>query len=210
MRVLLVDDHAVVRRGVRELLGEAFPSCTFEEAGTGEEALALVRTAPYDIVILDISMPRRAGIDALKEIQLERPTLPVLVLSQHAEEQYAIRALRSGAAGYLTKECAPDELVKAVRKTIAGGKYVSEALGERLAQGLSPSAPPGAPHERLSDRELQVLRILALGKAVKEIAAELSLSEKTISTYRTRILTKTGMKSNAELMRYALQAGLVE
>ncbi|HET6280012.1 MAG TPA: response regulator transcription factor [Polyangia bacterium] len=209
MRVLLVDDHAVVRRGIRDLLAEAFADAVFEEASTGEEALALVRKGAFQLVVLDISMPRRGGMDALKDIQAEMPKLPVLVLSQHAEEQYAIRALRAGAAGYLTKDCAADELVRAARKALSGGKYVSEKLAEKLAGELT-SGVGARPHERLSDRELQVLRMLAQGRAVKEIAADLSLSEKTISTYRARILEKTNMKSNAELMRYALASGLVE
>jgi DNA-binding NarL/FixJ family response regulator len=209
MKVLLVDDHQVVRRGIQDLLHEAFPDAEFDEAATGEEAVAQVRQGAHDLVVLDISMPRRGGMDALKELQAIRPKLPVLVLSQHAEEQYAIRTLRSGASGYLTKDCAAEELVKAVRKTLSGGKYVSAVLAEQLAHGLSPDWA-ARPHELLSDRELQVLRMIAVGKAVKEIAAELSLSEKTISTYRTRILGKTRMKSNAELMRYALQVGLVE
>jgi DNA-binding NarL/FixJ family response regulator len=207
--VLLVDDHAVVRRGIRDLLAEAFADAVFEEASTGEEALALVRKGAFQLVVLDISMPRRGGMDALKDIQAEMPKLPVLVLSQHAEEQYAIRALRAGAAGYLTKDCAADELVRAARKALSGGKYVSEKLAEKLAGELT-SGVGARPHERLSDRELQVLRMLAQGRAVKEIAADLSLSEKTISTYRARILEKTNMKSNAELMRYALASGLVE
>ena len=209
MRVLLVDDHAVVRRGIRDLLAEEFTEAAFTEASTGEEALALVRKETFDLVVLDISMPRRGGMDALKEIQAETPKLPVLVLSQHAEEQYAIRALRAGAAGYLTKDCAADELTRAARKACAGGKYVSEALAEKLADELS--AGSGAPlHERLSDRELHVMRMLALGKSVKEIAGELSLSDKTISTYRARIMQKTHIKSNAALMRYALLVGLVD
>lgn len=209
MRVLLVDDHAVVRRGIRELLSEAFCESSFDEAGTGEEGLVHVRTATYDLVVLDIGMPRRGGMDALKEIQALQPNLPVLILSHHAEEQYAIRALRAGAAGYVSKECAAEELVRAARKALSGGKYVSEALAERLAQGLAADSSARV-EDLLSDRELQVLRMLALGKAVKEIAAELALSEKTVSTYRARILDKMNMKSNAELMRYALRIGLVE
>jgi two-component system, NarL family, invasion response regulator UvrY len=209
VRVLLVDDHAVVRRGIRDLLAEAYADAVFEEASTGEEAVMLVRKGAFQLVVLDISMPHRGGMDALKDIQAEMPKLPVLVLSQHAEEQYAIRALRAGAAGYLTKDCAADELVRAARKALSGGKYVSEKLAEKLAGELT-SGVGARPHELLSDRELQVLRMLAQGRAVKEIAADLSLSEKTISTYRARILEKTNMKSNAELMRYALASGLVD
>jgi two-component system invasion response regulator UvrY len=209
MKALLVDDHAIVRRGIRELLSEAFPDAVFEEAATGEDAVGMVHGSEYDVVILDIGMPRRGGMDALKELQAARPTMPVLMLSHHTEEQYAVRALRAGAAGYVSKECAADELVKATRKALAGGKYVSEALAEKLAMGLTADSNRRL-DELLSDRELQVLRMLALGRAVKEIAAELSLSEKTVSTYRARILEKMNMKSNAELMRYALRVGLVD
>jgi DNA-binding NarL/FixJ family response regulator len=209
MKVLLADDHAVVRRGIKDLLSEAFFDAEFAEASTGEEALAVVQTGGFELVVLDISMPGRGGMDALKEMRALTPDVPVLVLSQHAEEQYAIRALRAGASGYLTKDCAADELVRAVRKAISGGKYVSEGLAEKLVEALSGSAIGGS-HERLSDRELQVLRMLAKGMSVKEIGGELSLSEKTISTYRTRILEKTHLRSNAELMRYALASGLVD
>lgn len=209
MRVLLADDHAVVRRGIRELLAEAFTDAAFAEVSTAEDALAQVTAHPFDLVVLDISMPRRGGLDALKEIRVEAPNVPVLVLSQHAEEQYAIRALKAGARGYLTKRCATEELVRAARKIVAGGKYVSEELTERLVDVLA-GGPGARPHERLSDREMQVLHMLAKGKLVKEIAAELSLSEKTVSTYRTRVLEKTNMRSNAELMRYALASGLLD
>jgi two-component system invasion response regulator UvrY len=209
VRFLIVDDHALIRRGSRELLSEAFPEAQFEEAGTGEDALGLVGRLPFDLAILDISMPRRGGLDALKEMHERVPQLPVLVLSQHGEEQYAIRALRAGARGYLTKNSAPEELVRAARKILGGGKYVSESLAERLADSLAVDHAKPL-HATLSDRELEVLRFLASGQAVKEIAAELSLSEKTVSTYRTRVLEKLDMKSNAELMRYALRVGLVE
>ncbi len=209
MKVLLVDDHALVRRGVRDLLREAFGDAEFSEAATGEEALSYARKSAFELVVLDISMPRRGGMDALKQLHAEAPDLPVLILSQHAEEQYAVRALRAGACGYLTKDCAVEELVRAVRKALAGGKYVSEAVAERLVDVLAGGSQSGA-HETLSDRELQVLRMLAKGRTVKEIAGELSLSEKTISTYRTRLLEKTRLRSNAELIRYALSWGLVD
>jgi len=207
MKVLLVDDHAIVRRGMRELLGEEFEAAEFEEAATGEEALVLVAKASFDLVILDLSMPGRGGLDALKEVRTLHPKLPVLVLSQHAEEQYAIRAFRAGAAGYVTKDCAPAELVKAAKKALSGGKYVSSSLAEHLATRLAVD-PNQRVEDTLSDRELQVLRMLADGKTVKEIGAELALSEKTISTYRARILDKLNAKTNAELMRFAMRAGL--
>jgi len=209
MKVLLVDDHALVRRGVRDLLREAFGDAEFSEAATGEEALSYARKSAFELVVLDISMPRRGGMDALKQLHAEAPSLPVLILSHHAEEQYAVRALRAGACGYLTKDCAVEELVCAVRKALAGGKYVTEGIAERLVDMLAGGGQSGA-HETLSDRELQVLRMLAKGRTVKEIAGELSLSEKTISTYRTRLLEKTHLRSNAELIRYALSSGLVD
>ena len=209
MKILLVDDHGVVRRGVRELLVEEFPDAKFEEAASGEDAVALAAREAFNLVVLDVSMPRRGGIDALKDLQERAPQCPVLVLSHHAEEQYAIRALRAGARGYITKNSAPEELIRAVRKVVGGGKYVTEALAERLAD-LVDRNHNKALHEELSDRELQVMQMLATGKSVKEIGAELSLSEKTVSTYRNRILEKMDMKTNAELTRYALQIGLVE
>jgi DNA-binding NarL/FixJ family response regulator len=207
MRILLVDDHAIVRRGMRELLGEAFDTAEFDEAGTGEDAVELTNRVAFELVVLDLSMPGRGGLDALKQCHAANPKLPVLVLSQHAEEQYAIRAFRAGASGYVTKDSAPDELVKAAKKALAGGKYVSSSLAEHLAARLA-ADPDQRSQDALSDRELQVLRLLANGKTVKEIGAELALSEKTISTYRGRILDKLNVKTNAELMRFALRAGL--
>jgi DNA-binding NarL/FixJ family response regulator len=209
VRILVVDDHAVVRRGVRELLTEAFPDCEVVEAASGEDAVREVADRAWDLVVLDLAMPGRGGLDALKEIQAARPQLPVLVLSAHAEDQYAIRALRAGARGYVTKHSAPEEIVLAVRKTMAGTPYVSASLAEHLAALLA-RAPERPPHETLSDREMQVFRMLATGKSVKEIGAELALSDKTISTYRARVLEKMNLRSNAELMRYALRSGLVD
>jgi DNA-binding NarL/FixJ family response regulator len=209
LKILLVDDHGIVRRGMKGLLGEAFAHASFDEAATGEEALALVNQSLFDLVVLDLSMPGRGGLDALKNVRAAQPKLPVLILSQHAEEQYAIRAFRAGAAGYVTKDSAPDELVKAATRALAGGKYVSASLAEHLAARLE-SDPARRIEDTLSDRELQVLRMLADGKTVKEIGAELALSEKTISTYRARILDKLNAKTNAELMRFALRAGLTQ
>jgi DNA-binding NarL/FixJ family response regulator len=197
---------------MRELLGEEFEAAEFEEAGTGEEAIEIVKREAFDLVVLDLSMPGRGGLDALKEVRSTNPRLPVLVLSQHAEEQYAIRAFRAGAAGYVTKDSAPDELVKAAKKALSGGKYVSSSFAEHLATRLAtdPEKRVERVEDTLSDRELQVLRLLANGKTVKEIGAELALSEKTISTYRARILDKLNAKTNAELMRFALRAGLTQ
>jgi DNA-binding NarL/FixJ family response regulator len=208
-RVLLVDDHAVVRRGVRDILTEALGKVSFGEAGKPSEALEKMEKETWDVVVLDISLPGRGGVDALRDMKRLRPAVPVLVLSMHAEEHYALRALRAGAAGYVNKEGAAEELAGAVRKVLMGGTHVSARLAETLAKGLrDDSSRP--PHDRLSDRELEVMRGIAAGKTVKEIGAGLALSEKTISTYRTRLLEKMQMHSNAELVQYALREGLVE
>ncbi|MCG3149841.1 MAG: Response regulator UvrY [Verrucomicrobiae bacterium] len=209
MRFLLVDDHAVVRAGVRLILAAAYPAATFGEAGTVSQAVDLLSSAPWDVVITDITMPGRSGLDLLKTIKVVRPRLPVLVLSVHAEDQFAIRVIKAGAAGYLNKDSAPDELVGAVKKVMAGHKYISGTLAETLAADLL-NQSDGAPHTQLSDREYEVFRLLAAGKTVKEIAFELVLSVKTISTYRTRILTKLNRHNNADLMRYAVQHGLLD
>ena len=209
--ILLVDDHAVVRRGLRELLGEEFPSAEFGEAASGAEALAQIAKRPWGLVILDVSLPGRDGLEILKEALALRPGVPIMMLSVHAEDQYAIRALRAGAAGYVTKETAAEDLTAAVRKILQGGKYVSPLLAEQMVAALATrDGTTQLLHEGLSDRELQVLRMLAVGKSVKEIGLEIALSEKTISTYRTRIGSKMNLRSNAELMRYALRAGLVD
>lgn len=206
-RVLLVDDHAVVRRGVRAIVEDNMPGVEVAEAASGDEALAAL-AEKFDAVVLDLSMPGRDGFDLLAEIKHRLPKLPVLIMSLHGEEQFALRALRAGAAGYITKSTAPEQLVTAMTKILRGGRYISEALAERLADGVG---APGAesPHERLSDREFDVMRGIASGRSVSEIAAQMHLSVKTVSTYRTRLLEKMGMSSNAELTRYALEAGLV-
>ncbi len=209
MRVLIADDHAVFRRGLKETLAEAFSRVTFGEARTAQETLEHVRGQDWDVVILDISMPGKSGLDILDDLKRLRPKLPILLLSMHPEQQFARRALKSGAAGYLTKDSVPDELKVAVKKIAAGGRYVSATLAEKLAVDLREGAETPL-HELLSDREFQVMRMIASGKTVKEIAENLSLSVKTVSTYRARILEKTGMKSNAELIRYALQSQLVD
>ncbi len=209
MRVLIADDHAIFRRGLRETLGELFPDATFGEAKTAEEALDRVRSESWDIAFLDISLPGRSGLDVLRDLKRLRPNLPVLFLSMHPEEQYARRALKAGGAGYLTKDSVPEELEVAVRRVLAHGWYVSASLGERLADDLRRGADTPV-HELLSDREFQVLRMIASGKTVKQIAEILSLSAKTISTYRARILEKTRLKTTADLIRYALEAELVD
>lgn len=210
MKFLIVDDHPIVRKGLGQVLRDAYPDPVIGEAKDTREAIERVMGENWDVVILDISMPGRSGLDALKEIRKMSPRLPVLVLSAHPEDHFATRVLRAGAAGYLTKGTATEELVTAINKVISGGKYISPSLAERLAEELNSDPLGGPPHERLSDREYEVLRLIATGKTVSEIALELSLSVKTISTYRARILDKVHMKSNAELTRYAIRHGLVE
>jgi two-component system invasion response regulator UvrY len=209
MRILIADDHAMFRRGLRETLLEAFPRVSFGEAKTAAETVEFVRGHHWDVVILDISMPGKSGLDILDEVKRLRPRTPVLLLTMHPEQQYARRALKAGAAGYLTKDSVPDELKNAIKKIVAGGRYVSSTLAEKLAVDLRHGAELPV-HELLSGREFQVLRMLASGKTVKEMAEELSLSVKTVSTYRGRILEKTGMRTNADLIRYALEAQLVD
>jgi two-component system, NarL family, invasion response regulator UvrY len=209
IRLLVADDHAIVRRGLRQIVAEASDLSVTGEAATAGEVLERVDERSWDVVILDLSLPGGNGLDLLAEVKRRRPDLPVLILTVHSEEQYAVRALRAGAAGYLTKESAPEQLVEAVRKVVRGGKYVSPAVAERLAFNLGRDADR-PPHETLSDREYQVLRMVASGKTVSEVAEALSLSVKTVSTYRTRILEKMGMKTNAELTHYAIKNGLVD
>jgi DNA-binding NarL/FixJ family response regulator len=209
MKILLTDDHAVVRHGLKQILADEFKRATFGEARNAQEALDLVWKEHWDVVVLDITMPGRSGLEVLREIKKEKPRLPVLVLSMHPENQFAVRVLKRGANGYMTKESAPVELVGAIKKVLAGGRYVSPSLAEKLATYLAADTQKPA-QELLSDREFQVLRLIASGKIVSEIARELSLSVKTISTYRTRILEKMGLRNNAELMHYAMQNQLVE
>ena len=209
-RVLLVDDHAVVRKGMKAVLEDGLPGIAVSEAPDGDVALAaLGDTPPFDAVVLDLTMPGRSGIDLLAEIKHRHPKLPVLIMSLHGEEQFALRALRAGASGYLTKAAAPELLVTAVTKVIRGGRYISEALADRLAADVGGREQVGAPHERLSDREFEVMRGLASGQSVSEIAEHMHLSVKTVSTYRTRLLDKMGMETNADVTRYAIQNGLV-
>ena len=209
MRILIADDHAVVRRGLKQILADEFKKADFGEAGNAREALDRIRKENWDTVVLDITMPGRSGLEALKEIKEARPKLPVLVLSMHPEDQFAVRMLKTGAAGYLTKESAGEELVGAIKKVVAGGRYISPSLAERMASYLNVDVHK-APHERLSNREFLILRMIASGKSVGQIAKELSLGVSTVSTYRARILEKMHMKNNSELTHYAVQQGLVE
>jgi len=206
LRILTVDDHEVVRRGLKEMFTES--SARFGEARSGAEALARVREQEWDIVILDISLGGRSGLEVLGEIKQLKPTLPVLILSMHAEEQYAVRAFKAGASGYVNKASPGEELRRAILKIVKGGQYIGPSLAEKIVLQLSRSEQ--LPHESLSDRELEVLCSIASGKTVGQIAQKLSLSDKTISTYRRRILDKMDMKTNAELTHYAIRNGLVE
>lgn len=208
IKVLVADDHAVVRRGLRQILAETPDILVGAEAATAEEARRFLREQRFTAVVLDVNLPGSSGLELLGEIRRARPELPILVLTVYSEDQYAIRAIRAGAAGFLTKESAPDKLVEAVRKVAGGGRYVSAELAETLASLLA-GEKGGAVHERLSDREFEILRILASGKTVSEAAQLLSLSVKTVSTHRTRILKKMEMRTNAELMHYAMRNGLV-
>jgi len=206
LKILTIDDHEVVRRGLKDMFTKE--SATFGEARSGAEAVDLVRKQAWDIAVLDISLGGRSGLEVLSELKQLRPRMPVLILSMHAEEQYAVRAFKAGASGYINKASSGEELRKAILKIIKGGQYVGPSLAEKIVVQLS--QPGKVPHENLSNREFEVLCSIASGQTVKEIAAKLSLSDKTISTYRRRILDKMDMRTNAELTHYAIRNGLVE
>ena len=208
LRILLADDHAVVRHGVKQILKDAFAQATFGEAQNAHELLEIVGKEYWDIVVLDLNMPGGNGLEALKQIKLDHPQLPVLILSMYPEDQYAVRTIRAGAAGYLNKESAPEELVQAIHKILHGGEYISADVADELVQ-YARHEDDQPLHKHLSDREYQVLCLIASGKEVKEISSELGLSAKTISTYRARLLEKMNMKTNAELTHYAVQNELV-
>jgi DNA-binding NarL/FixJ family response regulator len=209
IRVLIADDHAIVRQGLKQILSEAPDISLAGEAANGQQALHQARTEPVDVLVLDLTMPGRSGFDILQEIKHDLPHLPVLVMSVHDEEQFGVRLLKAGAAGYITKESAPDEMVKAIRKVVGGGKYISARLGEILGLRLDAAADQPL-HETLSDREFQVMQMLGAGKTATGIAAALSLSVKTISTYRTRILDKLHLKNTAEIVSYAIRNHLID
>ena len=209
LKILVVDDHTIVREGLKQILSGVPDIIVAGEASDGNQALKQVRNGDYDLLLLDIAMPGVSGLEVLKELKTERPDLPILMLSIYPEEQYAVRTLKAGASGYLTKESAPEELIAAIRKVCTGGKYVTSSLAEKLAHYLKADFEKPA-HEHLSDREYQVVLMIASGKTVSQIATELSLSVKTISTNRSRALTKMGMKTNAELTYYAIKHGLVD
>ena len=210
LRFLLADDHAVVRAGVEQILSAEFKAA-FRYAESAREALEMARREKLDLILLDVALPGRSGLDVLGELKSTQPQTPILVLSMHAEEQFALRALRGGASGYVTKSTAPTELVQAVKKVLKGGHYVSASLAEVLACALQSTSPSTAlSHEALSQREFEVLRMIAMGKSGKEIAAELSLSFKTVSTYRSRILEKLHLRTNADLTQYCLRHELIQ
>ncbi len=209
IKILIADDHPIVRQGFKQVLSETADLVVADEAGNGQEVLALVARKDYDVILLDISMPGKNGLEVLKELRITNTKIPVLILSIYPEEQYAIRALKAGASGYLTKASAPEELISAIRKVSRGGKYISSSLAEKIAYELDGDAEK-APHDTLSDREYQILLMIASGKTVSDIADEMCLSVKTVSTYRSRILEKMKMKNNAELTTYAIRNKLVE
>jgi two-component system invasion response regulator UvrY len=209
IKIFIADDHAIVRKGLKQIISETADMVVSGEAGDGQEVLNKIRQNGFDVVLLDISMPGRTGLDILRELKSEKPKLHILVLSMYPEEQYAVRVLRAGASGYLTKESAPDELIAAIRRVSTGKKYVTPSLAEKLVVDLDVDLEK-TPHEILSDREYQVMCLIASGKTVGEIAEKLALSAKTVSTYRSRILDKLKMKNNAELTHYAIQNRLVD
>jgi DNA-binding NarL/FixJ family response regulator len=208
-RILLVDDHPVVRQGIKQVLAGAFHPALVGEAANAEEGLTEIRSTDWDVMVLDLTLPGLSGLDLLKDLRRERPTLPVLVLSMHPADQFARRAMNAGASGYLTKDSAPTELVKAVGEVMAGRRYLNSAVLDELVTHQT-AEQRHRPHELLSDREYQVLRMIASGLTVSQVAARLSLSVKTVSTYRARVLEKMNMKTTAELMHYGIQNGLVD
>jgi len=209
LKVLIADDHALIREGLKKILKTAQEISEVREAGNAREVTEEVKKGDLDVVILDISLPGKNGLELLKDLKQDYPKLPVLILSMHPEDRFAVRALKSGASGYVTKESAVEELIKAIRKVVQGRRYVSQSLAEKLAFDLETDT--GKPlHENLSDREYQVLCLIATGKTVRQIAGELFLSMSTVNTYRARILEKMNMKTDAELIRYALQNQLID
>lgn len=206
-KFLIVDDSPVVRRGLQQILKDAFPEATIGEASNAEEAEGIINQKAWSLVILDVSMPGCSGLEFLRQLKPKHPQLPVLMLSMHSEEEYALRSLKAGAAGYLTKDAAPELLVEAVRKVLNGRMFISEQLTERLALSLNPQRRRTLV-EQLSDRELETLKLIAAGKTITEIGKQLELSVKTISTFRTRTLKKLGMKTNSDLLRFAIEEGI--
>lgn len=208
LRIIIADDHTIVRRGLKQILLDEFPSALIDEAADADILLKKVFKEEWDVVISDLSMPGRSGMDALQQIKLHNPKLPVLILSVHSEEHYAVRVLKAGASGYLNKESAPEELIQAVRRLLMGKKYITPTIAEHLASGLDKDLDKPL-HEILSDREFEVFKLLASGKSVSDIADQMSLSVTTVSTYRARILAKMSLKTNADLTLYAIEHKLI-
>lgn len=208
IRILIADDHAIVRRGLKQLLLEEYPSAHIEEVGDAESLISKSIQQQWDVVICDLSMPGRSGLDALRQIKQTSPSLPVLIMSMHPEDQYALRVLKAGASGYLGKDAIHDELIRAVKTVLQGRRFITPSVAEKLADAFD-NDKEGQSHESLSDREFDVFKLLASGKSVSEIAAQLSLSITTVSTYRSRIMDKMNMRSNAELTRYAIEQNII-
>jgi two-component system invasion response regulator UvrY len=210
INVLVVDDHALIRKGLKQILDDTSDIRVIGEAETGMEAIRMVRDNKYDMALLDITLPDKYGIDVLKQMKLQCPTLPVLILSMHPDEQYAMRSIKAGASGYMNKQSAPSQLVTAIRKVASGKKYISSELAEQLADGLTNDKPQDVSHKILSNREYQTLCLMAAGKSLSEMADIMSLSAKTVSVYRSRMLEKMQLKNNAEAVRYAINNHLIE
>lgn len=207
-RLVIADDHAIVREGLKRIVSDAQDMQVIGEAGDGNEVLRIVREQEFDVLVLDLSMPGRSGMELIRLVKAERPKLRILVLSMHQESQYAVRAIKSGASGYLTKESAPDQLVLAIRKIAAGGAFITAEVAERLALGAMPGGAPAAPHEALTEREFEVFRQLVAGHSVTEIGTRLNVSVKTVSTHKANLLQKLGLQNQSELVRYAIRHGL--
>ena len=210
MRIVLADDHAIVREGLKRIVGDVADLRVVGEAADGGEVMQRVRELDFDVLVLDLSMPGRSGMELIKQVKAEKPKLRILVLSMHQETQYAVRAIKSGASGYLTKERAPAQLEQALRKIAGGGAYISAEVAEQLALGAMPGGAPAAPHEALSDREFEVLHRLAAGESVSDIAAALNLSVKTVSSHKANLMAKLGLQNPTDLVRYALKHGLID
>jgi DNA-binding NarL/FixJ family response regulator len=210
IRIVIADDHAIVREGLKRIVGDAAELNVVGEAADGTDVMRVVRELNFDVLVLDLSMPGRSGMELIKLVKSEKPKLRVLVLSMHQELQYAVRAIKSGASGYLTKESAPAQLVQAIQKIAAGGAFISAEVAEQLALGAMPGSQSNAPHEALSDREFEVLRLLVAGVSVTDAAAQLKLSVKTVSTHKANLMQKLGLANQSELIRYALRHGLTD
>ena len=210
IRIVLADDHAIVREGLKRIVGDVADFAVAGEAADGTEVMRVVRETEFDVLVLDLSMPGRSGMELIKLVRAEKPKLRILVLSMHQETQYAVRAIKSGASGYLTKESAPAQLEQAIRKIAGGGAYISTEVAEQLALGAMPGASDALPHESLSDREFEVFRLLVAGEAVTDIAGKLNLSVKTVSTHKANLMQKLGLSNQTELVRYALKNGLAD